>query len=84
MQVRAEIKDLAQIAEARMRSKAKDVLAGNIPHLKQMAVEDLIDGIERNFKHLVGDAATPAASLDEAPKHLADMLNYGLALIARL
>jgi hypothetical protein len=49
-----------------------------------MAVEDLIDGIERNFKHLVGDAATPAASLDEAPKHLADMLNYGLALIARL
>jgi len=71
VQVRKEIRELAQAMELRMRAAAKMIANGDWRHHKLMSEADLIEGAERNLAQLKADL-----SAEKAMEAAADVANF--------
>ena len=76
VQVRAEIRELAQAMERRCRESAKKIASGEWKHINFASEADLIEGVERNLAHLKKDCAPLDEEALEAAADAANYLNF--------
>lgn len=78
VRVRESLKQFGELQERRMRSKAKAVAEGDIPHLRQMSVQELLDGARRNLAQI-----EPGASREKVMQAAEDAANFAMFAAAK-
>jgi len=88
MKLDADIRQVAEAAQVRRRAAAERVKRGELQHLNFMELEDCYQKADENLEQIIAhtgnDAEMVPARIDSAAVGaLADVLNYGLAVIAK-